>query len=104
MPKNIEAIFPEISFRKSKWLLGGIYHLRRSSQNDQYFFDNIDKALDIYCPCDKIVLARDFNVQEGERLLDTFLYQGELHSINENPTCYKNSNNPSNINLILTNC
>ena len=50
------------------------------------------------------MLAGDFNAQEGEWLLDTFLYQHELHNINKNPTCYKNPNNPSNIDLILTNC
>ena len=102
LPEDIEGIFLEVNFRKSKWLLRGIHH--PPSLDDQYLFDNIDKALDIYCSYEKIVLAGDFNVQEGERLLDTFLYQHELHSINKNPTCYKNSNNPSNIDLILTNC
>ena len=87
-------------FRKSKWLLRGIYH--PPSQNEQYVFDNVDKALDIYCSYDKTVLA-DFNSQEGESLLDTYLYQHELHSINKNPTCYENQNSPSNIDLILTN-
>ena len=72
LPEYIEGIFLEINFRKSKWLLCGICH---SPQNDQYFFDNIYKALDIYCSYDKIVLAGDLNVQEGERLLDTFLHQ-----------------------------
>ena len=38
LPENIEGII-----RKPKWLLCGIYH--RPSQNDQYFFDNIGKAL-----------------------------------------------------------
>ena len=33
----------------------------------------------------------------------TFLHQHELTSINSNPTCYKNPNNPSFIDLILTN-
>ena len=71
LPEDIEGIFLEINFRKSKWLLCRTYHL--SSQNDQYFFDNIDKTLDIYCSYEKIVLA-DFNAQERERLLDTFLH------------------------------
>ena len=80
----------------------GIFH--PSSQNDQYFFNNIDEALDIYCSFKKIVLVGDFNAQVGKRLLDTFLYQHDLHGINENPTCCKNSSNPSNIDPILTNC
>ena len=50
------------------------------------------------------MLAGDFNAQEGERLLDTFLYQHELHSINNDLTCYKNPNNPGNIDFIRTNC
>ena len=36
LPEDIEGIFLEINFRKSKWLLCGIYH--PPSQNDQYFF------------------------------------------------------------------
>ena len=74
------------------------------SQNHQFFFDNIDKALDIYCSNEKIVLAVDFNTQEGERLPDTLLYQHELHSNTKNPICYKNPSNPGDIDLILTNC
>ena len=50
------------------------------------------------------MLAGNYNAPEGERLIDTFLYQFELHSINMNPTCYKNPNNPSKIDFILTNC
>ena len=50
------------------------------------------------------LLAGDLNAQEKERLLDTFLNQHELHSNNNNPSCYKNLNNLGKINLILTNC
>ena len=46
-PNDIEGIFVEINFRKSKWLLCRTYH--PPSQSDQYYFDNIDKALDVYC-------------------------------------------------------
>ena len=49
------------------------------------------------------MLAGCFNAQEGEKLLETFLNQHELHSINKNPTCYKNASNLSNKDLILTN-
>ena len=46
-PDNIKGLFLELNFRKSKWLLGGMYH--PPSQPDQYFFNALDKALDIYC-------------------------------------------------------
>ena len=60
LPNDIEGIFVEINFRKSKWLLCGTYH--PPSQSDQYYFDNIDEALDVYCQYEKIMLAGDFKV------------------------------------------
>ena len=70
-------------------------------QSDQYFFDNLDKALDIYSTYDKVLIAGDFNAQEGEKSLDTFLYQHELKSLNKEDTCHKNLNKPSCIDLIF---
>ena len=51
----------------------------------------------------RVVLASDLNAQVGEKSFDTFLYQHQLTSISRNPTCYKNPNNPSCIDHILTN-
>ena len=51
----------------------------------------------------RVVLASDLNAQVGEKTFDTFLYQHELTSMDRNPTCYKNQNNPSCIDHILTN-
>ena len=48
-------------------------------------------------------MTGDFNAQEGEKCLDTFLYQHELKSLNKEATYYKNPNKPSCIDLILTN-
>ena len=59
---KIEGIFIEINFRKSKWLLLGTYH--PPSQNDNYYFDNIGRALDIYTQkYEKILLTGDFNAE-----------------------------------------
>ena len=75
-PNNIEGIFIEINFRKSKWLLCCTYH--PPSQSDQYYFDNIDKALDVYCQYEeKIMLAGYFNAPIGEKCFDNFLFQHE---------------------------
>ena len=100
-PNDIEGIFVELNFRKSKWLLCGTYH--PPSQSDQYYFDNIDKALDVYCQYEKIMLVGDFNAQIGEKCFDDFLFQHELRSVNDRPTCYKNPDKPSCIDFILTN-
>ena len=45
-PDNVEGLFVELNFRKSKWLLGGMYH--PPSQPGQYFFNTLDNALDAY--------------------------------------------------------
>ena len=43
---DMEGIFIEINLRKVKWVLFGTYH--PPSQNDQYYFDQVERALDIY--------------------------------------------------------
>ena len=48
----------------------GTYH--PPSQSDQYYFDNIYKALDVYCQYEKIMLVGDFNAQIAEKCLITF--------------------------------
>ena len=98
-PDNIEGLFIELNFRKSKWLLGEMYH---PPPPDQYFFNTLDKALDVYSNCKTVLLIGEFNAQIGETHLDTFLYQHELANINKEPTCYKNSENPSCIDFILS--
>ena len=42
-PNDVKIIFVELHFRKFKWLLCGTYH--PPSQRDDYFFNNLDKAL-----------------------------------------------------------
>ena len=101
LPTDIEALFIEWNFRKCKWQLSGIYH--PPSQSDQYFFDRLDNALDVYSNYENILLVGDFNTQIGETCTDTFLYQHELKNVNKEPTCYKNSKRPSCIDFILTN-
>ena len=43
-PNYIECLFIEVIFRKCKWLLCETYH--PPSQNEEYFFNFLDKALD----------------------------------------------------------
>ena len=100
-PTDIEALFIELNFGKCKWLLSGIYH--PPSQSDQYFFDGLDNALDEYSNYGNILLVGDFDAQIGQTCLDTFLHQHELKNVKKEPTCYKNSENPSCIDFILTN-
>ena len=47
LPSDIEGIFVEINLRKVTWLFFSSYH--PPSQSDNYYFENVTNALDLYC-------------------------------------------------------
>ena len=97
IPSDIKCIFLELNFRKCKWLLVGTYH--PPSQNDHYFFENLDKAIDVYSHYENVLLAGDLNAEILEFCLNSFLYQHELRNLVKEKTCFKNVSNPSCIDL-----
>ena len=98
---NIEGMFIEINFRKSKWLLFGTYH--PPSQN--FYFNNIGRALDTYIQrYDKIMLAGDFNAEEKEVILKAYMELYDLKNLVKEKTRFKSVDNPSWVDLFLTNC
>ena len=61
----IEGIFIEVNLRKCKWLIFGTYH--PPSQSDEFYFENVSNALDIYTQSyDKFLLIGDFNAEDSE--------------------------------------
>ena len=87
-PEGIESIFIKINLIKTKWLFCGCYH--PPSQSDQYFFENIGKALDKYSKhYDKFMLVGDFNAEESEPCLSQFLYEYNAKNIVKESTCLK---------------
>ena len=69
-PNDIEGLFIELNFRKTKWLLFGTYH--PPTQSDSYYFNNLDKALNLYSHYDKKLLVGDFNTEVSD-VLSIFL-------------------------------
>ena len=63
-PDDIKGLFLELNFRKAKWLLFGTYHPQ--TQSDSYYFNNLDKALDLYSHYDKKLLVGDFNTEVSD--------------------------------------
>ena len=101
-PDDIEGIFIEINLRKTKWLIFGTYH--PPNQSDKYYFDSLTKALDIYYgQYDKFLLAGDFNAEDTEPCLASFLYQYEAKNLVKDKTCFKSIINPSCVDLLITN-
>ena len=85
---NIEGIFIEINFRKSKWLILGTYH--PPSQSDNLYFDNIARAIDICTHTyDKILLTGDFNAEENECILGNFMELYDLKNLVKDKKCFK---------------
>ena len=102
LPKDIEGLFVEINFRKSKLLLFGTYH--PPSQSDNYYFNSVSKALLPYLGIyDRILLCGDFNAQVHEPVLNDFLITHGLKCIVNDKTCFKSLINPSTVDLFLTN-
>ena len=99
-PNDVESMFVELNFRKCKWLLCGTYH--PPSQSDEYFFNNLDKALDTYGKYDKALLVGSFNTEISEQRIESFLYMHELCNLVKEKTFFKNMQNPSCIDLLLT--
>ena len=105
-PKNlaadIEGIYVELNFRKTKWLLLGCYH--PPSQNDEYFFGQLRDSLDQFSHSyDRYMLIGDFNAEDSEPCLGNFLFEHNAKNIVKDYTCFKSTENPSCIDLIITN-
>ena len=108
--KEVNSIFVEINLRKNKILLIGAYH----STNDDYgttdevFFQEIGLAIDVhYSSYNKFLLAGDFNMnvdsKKGHGILDEFMSEFLAKNLVKGPTCFKSTNNPSCIDLFITN-
>ena len=102
VPDDIEVTFIEINLRKAKWLIASTYLPPWQEKN--YYFDNIAKTLDVYgAKYENIILVGDFNTKESEQVLNDFLFEQDLKNIVSFPTCFKSVENPSTIDLLLTN-
>ena len=103
-PDDIEGIFFEINLRKTKWLMFGSYHPPHKSQPDEYYLKHLETAMDVHLNSyDNFLLIGDFNMEDTETFLSNFLYQYDSVNIVKEKTCFKNPNNPSCIDLFITN-
>lgn len=88
--------------RKSKWFFCCSYNPNKSSI-DNYLY-NIFKNLDFYASKhDNLLLMADYNSEITENAMRDFTENHSLKSLIKTPTCFKNPQNPSTIDLILTN-
>ena len=96
--------FIEINVRNKKWLLRCLYNLHKNNVSNHIF--HLSKGLDNYyniCHYDNILFLGDFNSQLLENCVDDFCNVYDLSNLVKKPTCLKNPDNPSCIDLFLTN-
>ena len=101
--RNIEGFFVEINLRnKKKWLLSCSYNPKRAQMSNH--LAEISKITDLYLTkYDQLFFLGDFNAGLEDISVKNFCSSYNLTSMNNKPTCFKNPDNPSCIDLILTN-
>ena len=91
------------------WKADKTFSLKRCSYNPNRInvathIGEIGKALNTYSrKYENTPLIRDFSVEPNEANMKAFCSQYKLKSLNKKPTCFKNVNKPSCIDLFLTN-
>ena len=92
----------ELNFCKKKWLLSCSYNPNFSTISDH--LEILGRNLDLYfVQYENLILIGDFNTGINHSCMKTFCESYTLSSLIKEPTCYKNPQNPSCIDFILTN-
>ena len=98
----MEGFYVEINLRKTKWLLCCSYNPNRWKID--FHLENLNRSLALYSShCENFIIIGNFNVEANDSAISVFSDTYDLKSLTKEPTCYKNSNKPSYIDLILTN-
>ena len=96
-----ECFFVEIKLRSRKWLLSCSYNLNTHLVADH--LHSIGRGID-FCSSkyDNCIILGDLNAEISNSFLEKFCAYN-FKSLTKEPTCFKSVNNPSYIDLILTN-
>ena len=101
-PLPAECLFVEINLRKRKWLVCCSYNPHKDNISNH--LQLIRKKLDLYSSnYERIILVGDFSSEINDKCMNDFCESYNLSSLIRESTCYKNPENPSCIDLFLTN-
>jgi exonuclease III len=99
---ELECTFLELRIRQSKWLLVVGYNPHKD--NIGKFLRNISRELDKLIPkYENLLMLGDWNSSVKEQDMGEFCDMYMLENLIKEPTCFKNIENPSSIDVILTN-
>ena len=100
--RPIETFNAELNFRNQKWLFNCSYNPKHISIESH--LDSLSKSIDsLSSKCDNFILLGDFNSCMEDSPMKTFGEIYKLENLIKEATCFKNPENPTCIDLILTN-
>ena len=98
---NFESLFVEMNLSKSKWLIGGIYNPCRTLIGKHV--NNLGMYIDKFShEYENILIMGDFNSDPWNKILQEFCNLYDMKNVVTEPTCYKNYNQPTCIDLTTT--
>ena len=96
-----KSVFVEINLHKKKWLINCSYNPHKNNIGSH--LNVITKALDTYYgKYENVAFLGDFNAGIAEVTMKSFCESYNLTSLIKQPTCFKNPEKPSCIDLIST--
>ena len=97
-----ESFFVEINLHKKKWLINCSYNPHKN--NIDSHLNVITKTFDTYYgKYENVIFLGDFNAGIEETTMKSFCESYNLTNLIKQPTCFKNPDKPSCIDLLLTN-
>ena len=100
--KPIESFFVELNIQNTKILINCSYNPHKNDIKKH--LAELRKSLDLHSlKYERILIMGDFNVEVHDVNMQSFRESYNLSSLIKQPTCYKNDEKPSCIDLILTN-
>ena len=85
---SIQDVHLEINLRKEKWLVISIY--RPPLQNLEYFLNKLTKMIDFFADTyENYLIMGDFNIEQSDPSLKTFLNSSKLYNLITSNTCFK---------------
>ena len=102
LPSDVECTFLEMRIRQYKWLIVVGYNPHK--ENISYFLNYVGREIDKYLPkYENLLLLGDRNSAVTEKGMKEFCEVYNLENLIKGPTCFKSVENPSSIDIMLTN-
>ena len=96
---SIEGFYIETNLWKKKWLICGSYNPHRTTIDS--LMDSLSKKLALYSSTyENYIVLSDFNAEVDNNTISSFCDPFDIVNLIREPTCYKNSEKPSRIDLI----